>query len=63
MICSALQVEENVGVARRALGLDPNPHAALEAAVLEQALQLLAPVQGVTWPSGHPLPSEEAAGS
>jgi hypothetical protein len=52
------QVASNVATARRVLGLDPNPKAELEATVLQQVMELLKPVQGVTWPSGHVLPAE-----
>lgn len=36
------------------LGLAPSPLAEAEAAALREVQQILAPVQGLTWPSGLP---------
>jgi L-galactose dehydrogenase len=49
-----VQVRDNVSAALQGLGLEPNPQQAAEAAALEEVQQILAPVQGLTWPSGRP---------
>lgn len=36
------------------LGLAASPQAEAEAAALEEVQRILAPVQGLTWPSGLP---------
>jgi hypothetical protein len=47
------QVEANMQTALQAVGVVPNPQSELESQAEKEALQLLAPVQGVTWPSGR----------
>jgi hypothetical protein len=47
------QVETNVQTTLQALGVVPNPQAELESRAEKEVLQLLAPVQGLTWPSGR----------
>jgi hypothetical protein len=38
----------------QALGLDPNPNAALEEEVLKEVVEILKPCQGTSWSSGLP---------
>lgn len=52
--CTWLQVKENVEAVLQGLGLVPSPQAEAEAAGLEEVRRILAPVQGLTWPSGLP---------
>lgn len=52
--CTRQQVTENVTAALQGLGLAPNPAADEEAAVVARIREVLAPVAGVTWPSGLP---------
>lgn len=48
------QVADNVEAVLQGLGLLPSAAAEAEAAALADVQRLLAPVQGVTWPSGLP---------
>lgn len=56
---TAQQVQDNVSCVLKALGLEDNPQKDLEQAVLGQMMEVLEPVMGVTWPSGHPAPSDK----
>ena len=51
---SSQQVRDNVAAVLQGLGLEPSPAAEAEAAALAEVQQILAPMQGVTWPSGLP---------
>ena len=48
------RLARHVDAVLQGLGLVPSPQAEAEAAALEEVRRLLAPVQGVTWPSGLP---------
>uniref|UniRef100_A0A7S0WRT9 NADP-dependent oxidoreductase domain-containing protein n=1 Tax=Chlamydomonas leiostraca TaxID=1034604 RepID=A0A7S0WRT9_9CHLO len=48
------EVAQNVEAVSRALGVVDDPHAELDAQVLAEVQQILAPVHNVTWPSGRP---------
>ncbi|KAL4423164.1 hypothetical protein ABPG77_007817 [Micractinium sp. CCAP 211/92] len=52
--CTRQQVRENVEAVLQGLGLAASPQAEAEAAALEEVQRILAPVQGLTWPSGLP---------
>ncbi len=47
-----VQVRDNVDAVLQGLGLVPSPQQEQEAAALAAVEQILAPVQGLTWPSG-----------
>jgi hypothetical protein len=49
-----LQVRDNVEAVLQGLGQLPCPQAAQEAAALAEVQRILAPVQGLSWPSGLP---------
>ncbi|KAJ9516559.1 hypothetical protein QJQ45_015115 [Haematococcus lacustris] len=55
-MASAELVDTNIATTLQALGQQANENEAQESRVAAEVLGLLAPVQGVTWPSGKPLP-------
>ncbi|KAL6759906.1 L-galactose dehydrogenase [Haematococcus lacustris] len=55
-MASAELVDTNIATTLQALGQQANENEAEESRVAAEVLGLLAPVQGVTWPSGKPLP-------
>ncbi|KAL4440572.1 hypothetical protein ABPG75_003573 [Micractinium tetrahymenae] len=52
--CTRQQVRDNVEAVLQGLGLAPSPQAEAEAAALQEIKRILAPVQGLAWPSGLP---------
>mmetsp|Transcript_34547 Transcript_34547/g.88384 ORF Transcript_34547/g.88384 Transcript_34547/m.88384 type:complete len:364 (-) Transcript_34547:263-1354(-) len=53
-MCTREQVALNVQTALQALGSEPEENAEKNTEVLAQVKEVLAPVKGVTWPSGKP---------